>query len=73
MIRNLWKLHEGNLGLILIGRAMIGKSLIQFSVDGQGSVPSLLLNIRPDNDRGNYGNGHLLQKDLCLHSCIQCS
>ena len=32
----------GKLGLILIGRAMLSKSLIQFSVDGRGCVPSLL-------------------------------
>ena len=31
-------------------RAMLSKSLIQFSVDGQGCVPSLLFDLRP-----NYG------------------
>ena len=30
------------LGVVLIGRAMLGNSLIQFSVDGWSCVPSLL-------------------------------
>ena len=30
------------LGLVLMGRAMLSKSLIQFFVDGWGCVPSLL-------------------------------
>ena len=33
-----------------MGRAMLSKSLIQFSVDGQGYVPSLFFDLRP-----NYG------------------
>ena len=41
------------LGLVLIGGAMLSKSLIQFSIDGQGCVPSLLFDLRP-----NYGGGH---------------
>ena len=36
-----------------MGRAMLSKSLIQFSVDGWGCVPSLLFDLRP-----NYGGGH---------------
>ena len=32
----------GELDLLLMGGAMLSKFLIQFSVDGQGSVPSLL-------------------------------
>ena len=32
----------GKLGLVLMGRAMLSKSLVQFSVDGWGCVPSLL-------------------------------
>ena len=44
----LWKLPDGrdllmgSLGLVLMGRAMLSKSLIQFYVDGWGYVPSLL-------------------------------
>ena len=44
---------KGKLGLVLMGRAMLSKSLIQNSVDGQGCVPSLLLDLRP-----NYGGGN---------------
>ena len=33
---------RGKLGLVLMGRAMLSKSLIQFSVDGWGCDPSLL-------------------------------
>ena len=33
---------RGKLGLFLMGGAMLSKSLIQFSVDGWGCVPSLL-------------------------------
>ena len=40
----------GKLGLVLMGGAMLSKSLIQFSVDGRGCVPSLLFDLRP-----NYG------------------
>ena len=43
---------------------MLSKSLIQFSVDGQGYVPSLLFGLRSNYGRGN---GDLLQKDLCQH------
>ena len=32
----------GKLGLVLMGRAMLSKSLVQFSVDGWGCVPFLL-------------------------------
>ena len=36
-----------------MGGAMLSKSLIQFSVDGWGCVPSLLFDLRP-----NYGGGN---------------
>ena len=35
---------------LVMDRAMLSKSLIQFFVDGQGCVPSLLFDLRP-----NYG------------------
>ena len=47
-IRGLWKLPDGRdwlwrkLGLVLMGEAILSKSLIQFSVDGQACVPSPL-------------------------------
>ena len=35
----------GKLDLVLRGRAMLSKSLIQFSVDERGCVPSLLFDL----------------------------
>ena len=52
-ISGLWKLTDGRdwlwrkLGLVLMGGAMLSKSLIQFYVDGPGCVPSLLFDLRP--------------------------
>ena len=43
-----WWERLRKLGLILIGRAMFSKSLIQFSVDGWGCIPSLLFGLRPN-------------------------
>ena len=73
-IRGLWKISDGRdwlrgkLGLVLMGGAMLSKSLIQFSVDGRGCVPSLLLDLRPNYGGGNEDNGALLQK---VHSVPQ--
>ena len=47
--------------------AMLSKSLIQFSVDGQGCVPSLLFDLRPNYGGGKEDNGDLLQKAPCTH------
>ena len=54
-------------GLVLIGGAMLSKSLIQFSVYGQGWVPSLLFDLRPNYGEGNEDNGDFLQKVPCMH------
>ena len=62
----------GKLGLVLMGRAILSESLIQFSVDGQGWVPSLLFDLRPNYGGGNDDNGDLLQKVPCVHCCTQC-
>ena len=62
----------GKLGLVLMGRAMLSKSLIQFSVDGQGYVPSLLFDLKPNYSGGNEDNGDLLPKVPCRHCCTQC-
>ena len=74
--RDLWKLLDGRdwLGgkLRLIGAALLSKCLIQFPVDGWGSVPSLLFGLRRNCGRVNDGNGGLLQKDLCTYCCVQC-
>ena len=48
---------RGKLGLVLMGGAMHSKSLIQFSVDGWGCVPSLLFDLRPRNGGVNEDNG----------------
>ena len=50
------------LGLVLMGRAMLSKSLIQFSVEGWGCVPSLLFDLRPNYSGGNEDNGNLPQR-----------
>ena len=39
---------------------MLSKSVIQFSVDGQGCVPSLLFDLRPNYHEGNEDNVILL-------------
>ena len=62
----------GKLGLVLMGRAMLSKSLIQSSVDGQGCVPSLLFKLRPNYGGGDDDIGDLLQKVPCTHCCTQC-
>ena len=41
---------------------MFSKSLIQFSVDGWGCVPSLLFDLRPNYGGGKEDNGDLLQR-----------
>ena len=41
---------------------MLSKSLIQFSINGWGSVSSLLFDLRPNYGGGNEDNGDLLQK-----------
>ena len=43
----------GKTGSCSEGWAMLSKSLIQFSVEGQGCVPSQLLDLGP-----NYGGGN---------------
>ena len=54
--------------------AMLSKSLIQFSIDGQGCVPSLLFDLRPNYSRGNEDNDDLLQKVPCYTQCpLPCS
>ena len=52
---------------------MLSKSLIQFSVDGQSCVLSLLFDLRPNYGEGNEDNGDLLLKVPCMHCYTQCS
>ena len=76
--KKLWKLPNGRdwlwekLGLVLMDRAILSKSLIQFFVHGQGCVPSLLFDLRPNYSGVNEDNGNLLQKVPCTHCCTQC-
>ena len=51
---------------------MLSKSLIQFSLDVWGCVPSLLFDLRPNYGGGNEDNGNLLQKVPCMHCHTQC-
>ena len=75
--RCLWKLPDGRdwlkgEGLVLMGGAMLSKSLIQFSTDGWISLPSLLFDMRPNYGGSNEDNGVLLQKVPCVHCYTQC-
>ena len=54
----------------MMGGAMLRKSLIQFSVYGQGCVPSLLFDLRPNYGGGNEENGDLLPKVPCRHCTL---
>ena len=57
-----------------MGGAMLSKSLIQFSVDGWGCIPSLLFYLGWNYGGSNEDNGNLLQKVPCtalLRSVIQ--
>ena len=56
------RLTRGKPGLVLMGGAMLRKSLIQFSVDGWSCVPSLLFDLRPSYGGGKEDNGDPLQK-----------
>ena len=59
------------MGLVLMGRAMFSKSLIQFSIEEQGCVPSLFFDLGPNYGGGNEDNGDILQKvpmEALLHS-----
>ena len=47
----------GKMVLFMMSGAMISKSLIQFSVNLQGCVPSLLFDLRPNYGGGNEDNG----------------
>ena len=64
-------LLRGKLGLVLLGRAMLSKSLIQFSVDGWGCIPSLLY-LGPNYGGGDEDNGDLPQKIPCMYCYSPC-
>ena len=62
----MWKLPDGmdwlwgKLSLVLMGGAILSKSLVQFSVNGQDYVLSPLFDLRPNYGEGNEDNGDLL-------------
>ena len=62
----------GKSGLALVGRAMLSKSLVQFSIDGQGCVPILLSDVRSKYGGDNEYNGNLLWKVPCMHCRTHC-
>ena len=50
---------------------MLSESLIQFSIEEQGCVPSLFFDLGPNYGGGNEDNGDILQKvpmEALLHS-----
>ena len=55
-----------------VTRAMLSKSLTQFSVDGRGYIPSPLFDLRPNFSVGNKDNGDVLQQVSCTHCYTQC-
>ena len=62
----------GNNCLVLMDGALLSTCLIWFSVDGQGCVPSLLFDLRPNYGGGNEDSGDLLQNvPSLLHSVPQ--
>ena len=73
MEASLWeRLTEGKLVLVLMGMAILSKSLIQLSVDGLCCVPSLLFDLRPNYGGGNEDNGDLLPKVPCMQCYTEC-
>ena len=77
-IRGLWKFPDGRdwlKGKLSYSDECsdeFSKSLIHFSPDGQGCIPSLLLDLRPNYGGVNEGNNDLLQKVPWTHCCTQC-
>ena len=57
-----WERLRGKQGLVLMGGAVLSKSLIQFSVDGQGCILSLLFDLRLNYDGSNKDNGDSFKK-----------
>ena len=60
-----WERLTEQENLALMGSAMLIKSLIQFSVDGWGCVPSLLFDLRPNDGGGIEDKFDFLQKVPC--------
>ena len=75
-IRGLWKLDDGRdwlrgkESLVLMGGAVLSKSLIQFSVERLGCIFPLS-DLRPNYGGDNEDNGDCLQKVPCKHCYTQ--
>ena len=75
-IRGLWKLDDGRdwlrgkESLVLMGGAVLSKSLIQFSVERWGCIFPLS-DLRPNYGGDNEDNGDCLQKVPCKHCYTQ--
>ena len=67
-----WERLRGKLDLVLMGRAMLSKPLIQVSVEGPDCVSSLLFDLRPNYGGVNEDNGNFLQMVPCTHCWTQC-
>ena len=67
-----WERLREKLSLVLMGRVIISKSLIQFSLNGWGCVPSLLFDLKPIYGGGNEDNVKLLHKVTFTQCCTQC-
>ena len=63
-------LAGGKLGLILVGRALQSKYLVQFFADSCSYVSSLCFGPRPNYGRDNGSNGDFLQKNWCHPSVV---
>ena len=53
-----------------MGGAMLRKSLIQFSVDGQACVPSLLFDLRPNYGGGDEDGGFIHPSKGPMHALL---
>ena len=58
----------GTLCVVLIGGAMLSKSLIQFYVNGWGWVPSLLFDLRPNYGAGNEDSSVQFSRSVVSNS-----
>ena len=66
------RLTERETGSCSDGRAVLRKTLNQFSVDGRGCVPSLLFDLKPNYGGSDEHNDDLLQMVPCMYCYIQC-
>ena len=62
---------RGKLSLVLIGGAMLSKSLFQLSLMGRAVFCPCFFDLRPNYGGGNDDNGDL-QKVPVMHCCTQC-